>query len=48
MLFPFARPLRSGSADCHAAALGLGFGQTDELVTDDVVRETERALELVE
>jgi hypothetical protein len=34
--------------DCHAAALGLGFGQTDELVTDDIVRETERALEFVE
>ena len=26
----------------------LGIGQTDELVADDVVREAERALELVE
>src|SRR6056297_1653945 len=48
MLFPFAGPLRSGGGHCHTAALGLGLGQTDELVTDDVVRETERALEFVE
>jgi len=40
--------LRSGSSARHAAALGLGVGQTDELVADDVVRETKRALELVE
>ena len=34
--------------DAHAAASRLGVGKTDELVADDVVREAERALELVE
>ena len=32
----------------QAAAGGLGVGQADELVADDVVRESERTLEVVE
>ena len=41
------RPGRGGAVD-HAAARGLGVGQADQLVADDLVREAERALEVVE
>src|SRR5687767_4519226 len=42
------RATGSGSDARHAAAGGLGDGQLDELVADDLVREAERTLELVE
>src|SRR5438094_5359769 len=37
-----------GAGRGQAAASGFGVGQADQLVADDVVRETERALEVVE
>ena len=39
---------RQAAVTAEAAASRLGIGQADELVADDVVRETERALEFVE
>src|SRR5215217_7727310 len=38
----------SGGGHCHAAALGLVLGQADQLVADDLVREAQGALQLVE
>src|SRR5687767_10416723 len=53
MLFPAmtassSRRAASGRWLHHAAARSLGIGETDELVADDVVRDAERALELVQ
>ena len=40
--------MRQAAAPTHAAASRLGIRQADELVADDVVRDTEVALDLVE
>src|SRR6478752_2557031 len=49
MVFPLSGTAAgSGRGANQAAALGLGIGKAKELVADDVVRESELTLEVVE